>query len=73
MASSRVYGWSLSGHLSESGEPRLPDTPDPYQVGVRWWPLADLHHAPIVSSLAERLRAALATPQPAYNIYGGLL
>ncbi len=40
-------------------EPRLPDTPDEHQVGVRWVPLAALAEAPLLPDIGERLVGAI--------------
>ena len=46
--------------LQPSSEPRLPDRPDPLQIGVRWVPLADLDHVVLLPAFARELVAALA-------------
>lgn len=45
--------------LLPGGEPRLPDRPDPLQIGVRWIPLAELDRVRLLPTFARELVAAL--------------
>lgn len=55
-------------HLREGSEPRLPETPDTFQIGLRWTPLAELPNVPLLPRIADRLLVALNT-SPAQNDY----
>lgn len=54
--------------LLAGSQPRLPPTPDPHQVGVRWVPLGDLAAVPLlpdIPALEARLAAVLQGPATA--------
>lgn len=49
--------------LLPGSEPRMPERPDPLQIGVRWVPLAELEQVQLLPAFARELVAALANPQ----------
>lgn len=44
-------------------EARLPERPDPLQIGVRWVPLAELKQVHLLPAFAHELVAALENPE----------
>jgi ADP-ribose pyrophosphatase YjhB (NUDIX family) len=48
--------------LRPGSVPRLPDTPDPDQVAVRWIPLTSFPHEPLIPAIQERVLTALQNP-----------
>ncbi|MGL5866561.1 MAG: NUDIX domain-containing protein [Dermatophilaceae bacterium] len=54
----------LAELLDPRDEPRMPDPPDPIQLGVEWLPVERLSTAPLLPRIAEPLRAALARTDP---------
>ena len=51
----------FEGTLLPGSEPRLPDRPDEFQIGVRWVPLAALDHVRLLPEFGRELVAALGT------------
>ena len=49
--------------LGEGDEPRLPASPDPHQVAVRWVPLATLPDIRLLPRIAHQLLATLKSPE----------
>jgi ADP-ribose pyrophosphatase YjhB (NUDIX family) len=47
--------------LESDCEPRLPDSPDAHQIGIRWVPLDSLPHMPLVPHIGQRIVETLAT------------
>lgn len=54
--------------LRDGSEPRLPDVPDPYQVGVEWLPLERLEAAPLLPDLGEHWRAMVES-RPVVSLF----
>jgi hypothetical protein len=54
--------FGFTGKLRDGSEPRLPDTPDVNQAGVRWVPLVELPNAPLLPGIADRVIEALGSP-----------
>ena len=54
--------------LQDGSEPRLPDVPDPNQVGVEWLPLERLEAAPLFPSLGALWRT-LVESNPVVSLF----
>lgn len=54
--------------LREGSEPRLPDVPDPNQVGVEWVPLERLEVAPLLPDL-DALWREMVESSPAVSLF----
>jgi ADP-ribose pyrophosphatase YjhB (NUDIX family) len=52
-------GLIFRAELRPGSEPRLPDAPDPWQIGVEWAPLDELPNLPLLPRMAGRLVEAL--------------
>ncbi len=57
-----VFLCSLTGN----DEPHLPDKPDTHQTAVRWMPLAQLEHVPLLPQIGKPIINALRTPSEDY-------
>ena len=59
-------GFVFECHLRPGSEPRLPDVLDPKQTGLRWVPLDELPHVPLLPTtpFAQHLVAALRQREP---------
>lgn len=60
-------GFVFACELKPGSTPMLPDNPDPYQVGVKWLPLAELPTAHLYPAMGEELIAAL-NDEPAQHL-----
>ncbi len=49
-------------HLRAGSEPRMPDVPDTFQIGVHWVAFAELATVPLIPPIADRLITALRSP-----------
>lgn len=52
----------LAAMLDPTEAARMPEEPDPIQVGFEWYPLANLTDAPLLPRVAPQLVAALNEP-----------
>lgn len=48
--------------LKPGSEPRMPDHPDEFQIGVKWIPLADLAAVPLLPPISAAIIRALDNP-----------
>jgi ADP-ribose pyrophosphatase YjhB (NUDIX family) len=61
--------------LTAGSEPRLPEKPDPHQIGVRWIELSELEQLPgsrrhpIFPTVEKPLLEALRSPKPIYSVW----
>ena len=59
--------------LAPNAEPSMPAVPDPNQTGVCWLSLADLSRVRLLPHIADRLLAAIATPNTPDILFDGML
>jgi len=52
----------FAGTLLPGSEPRLPERPDPLQIGVRWVPLAELDRVTLLPAFGRELVISLSQP-----------
>ena len=59
----------FAGTLLPGSEPRLPERPDEFQIGVRWVPLAELDRVRLLPEFGRELVAALANDWGGQDLY----